>query len=150
VSDWVPLVAGVGSGLVAGFYLAFSVVVMPALRHRPAQEAAAAMVAVNAHAVRAPFMVLFFGTAAACAATAVMALGGASSSGFAGLVGSLAHLAGWVLTMVVNVPLNTRLARSAPGAGAWTAFAPAWTRANHARTALSLVGAVALLQPLPG
>jgi uncharacterized membrane protein len=65
------MAAGTGSAVVGGFYLAFSAVVMPALRRRPAAEAVATMVAINDKAVRPPFMVLFFGTFAACAAVVV-------------------------------------------------------------------------------
>ena len=66
METWPALVAGIGSGLVGGFYLAFSLVVMPALRRLPGGAAASAMIAVNRAAVRAPFLVLFFGTALAC------------------------------------------------------------------------------------
>ena len=43
METWPALVAGIGSGLVGGFYLAFSLVVMPALRRLPGGAAASAM-----------------------------------------------------------------------------------------------------------
>ena len=68
MSAWLPLAAGAGSAVAGGFYLAFSLVVMPALRRRPARDAIATMVSINEKALRPPFMILFFGTAAACGA----------------------------------------------------------------------------------
>lgn len=141
------LVAGVGSGLVGGFYLAFSLVVMPALRRRPAAEAASVMQAINEAAVRAPFLVLFFGTAASCLVVVVGA-GGSGSGALLRVLGGLASLAGWVLTMAVNVPLNTRLARTDARTADWSGYARPWTRANHLRSGLCALGSAALLLSL--
>lgn len=156
MDTWLPLVAGVGSAAVGGFYVAFSAVVMPALRCRPARDAVATMVAINERAVGPVFMLLFFGTAAASAIVAFRGLTGDLSAWSA--AGAAAYLAGWATTMAVNVPLNTRLAG---GAGAaqpsalratdaddrWHTYDQAWTAANHVRAVLSLAGAVALLLP---
>jgi uncharacterized membrane protein len=49
--------AAVGAGTAGGVYLAFSAMVSPALRARPAAEAVATMQRINEQAVRAPFMV---------------------------------------------------------------------------------------------
>lgn len=70
MNGWLPVIAGAGSAVAAGFYLAFSAVVMPALHTRPAEEAIASMVSINNRAVAFPFMTLFFGTVAACGAVA--------------------------------------------------------------------------------
>lgn len=141
------LVAGLGSGLLGGFYAAFSLVVMPALRRRPAGEAASAMIAVNEAAVRVPFMVLFFGTAVVCLVVVGTSLPGPGAT--ARVLGGSATLAGWALTMAVNVPLNTRLARTDRSTVAWAAYARPWTRANHVRAGLSALGALGLLASLP-
>jgi uncharacterized membrane protein len=145
VTGWLPVAAGVGSGLVGGFYVAFSAVVLPALRRRPVEEATATMVAVNDAAVRAPFMVLFFGTAAACGATAVDALLDPRIHSLLRVAGSAAYLAGWASTMAVNVPLNNGLA--ADGALRWRGYQRSWARANHIRALLSVAGAAGLLIP---
>ena len=109
MSGWLPFAAGNGSAVAGGVYLAFSVMVMPALRRRPADEAITAMVRINEKAVRAPFMALFFGTAAACAAITVAAAVDPQTQHPLRVAGAAAYLAGWASTMVVNVPLNNRL-----------------------------------------
>ena len=134
--------AGIGAALVSGFYFAFGMTVMPALRRRPAGEAEAAMVAINEQAVRVPFMVLFFGTALASAGTVVQQFFLPPGSSGALVLGAACYLAGWVMTMALNVPLNARLARSAIG---WSAFDRPWSAANLTRALLSVAGAVLLL-----
>lgn len=140
---WLVFGAGIGTGLLGGFYLAFSLVVMPALGRRPAGEAAATMIAVNHAAVRAPFLALFFVTAGAC--LVVVATGGSGSAGPVRVLGALASLAGWALTMAVNVALNRRLAVTDARTVVWSAYARPWTRANHLRAGLSVLGALGLL-----
>lgn len=151
MSAWIPVIAGTGSALVGGFYLAFSAVVMPALHRRPAREAAATMVAVNERAVGPSFMLLFFGTAAACGANVISAAADPQPSAPLRIAGSVAYLSGWALTMAVNVPLNNRLAGTGPEqrASQWVGFERPWTRANLVRAVLSGAGAVALLVPVP-
>jgi uncharacterized membrane protein len=150
VNGWLSVAAGTGSAVAGGVYLAFSVMVMPALRRRPAQEAISTMVLINEKAVRAPFMVLFFGTAAACAAVVVAAAADPQTQHPLRVAGAAAYLAGWVSTMAVNVPLNNRL--SVKGAAQpvqrWNSFQRPWTRANQLRTALSIAGAAGLLVPV--
>lgn len=145
MTGWVPVAAGVGSGLVGGFYFAFSAVVIPALRRRPAEEATDTMVAINKTALRAPFMVLFFGTAAACGATVAGAIADPHAHSLLRTAGSTAYLAGWVLTMAVNVPLNNRLINGGPDH--WPDHQRSWARANHIRAALSIAGTLGLLIP---
>lgn len=143
MTGWVTVAAALGSGVVGGFYVAFSAVVIPALRRRPDGEAAATMVAVNEAAVRAPFMVLFFGTAALCGLTVADAVIGPDPDALLRTAGAAAYLAGWASTMAVNVPLNHGLANG--GAGRWPGYQRSWARANHARAVLSVAGAVGLL-----
>lgn len=65
-------VVALGSGLLGGLYLAFSVAVLPALRRRPAAEAEAVMRAVNGAILNPVFGVLFGGTG--LAATSALAV----------------------------------------------------------------------------
>ncbi len=151
MSGWLPVAAGTGSAVVGGFYLAFSAVVMPALRRRTAEEAIATMVAINEKAVRPPFMVLFFGTAAACAAVAVAAALDPQTQSPLRVAGAAAYLAGWASTIAVNVPLNNRLAKNGTSHpdSQWHNYQRSWTRANHVRAALSIAGAAGLILPAP-
>ena len=151
MNGWLPLIAGTGSAVAGGFYLAFSAVVMPALRGRPAEEAIAAMVSINQKAVRPPFMILFFGTAAACGAVAVVSATDPLAQSPLRVAGATAYLAGWASTMLVNVPLNNRLSRNGGGRPdrQWQSFEQSWIPANHVRAALSMAGAVGLLIPMP-
>ncbi|MBG6216311.1 putative membrane protein [Arthrobacter sp. CAN_A6] len=144
-----PVIAGTGSAVVGGFYLAFSAVVMPALRDRQANEACTAMIAINEAALRPTFMTMFFGTAAACGGTAFAAILEPQPQTPLQMIGSVAYLVGWTSTMAINVPLNNRLARhgTSEGDGRWLDYAQRWTTANHLRTVLSLAGAAALLFP---
>lgn len=150
MSGWLPVAAGAGSAAAGGVYLAFSVMVMPALRRKPAADAIKTMTLINEKAVRAPFMILFFGTAAACAAVVVAAAVDPPAQPPLRIAGAAAYLAGWISTMTVNVPLNHRL--SVNGAAqpdqVWNSYQRSWTRANHVRTALSLAGAAGLVAPL--
>ena len=122
---WLSLAAGIGSAVLGRFYAAFSMVMMPTLQHHPASEAATTMIAVNQAAVRAPLLVLFFGTALAC--LVVLVTGPAGTGAQFRVLGALASLGGWVLTMAVNVPLNKRLARTDPSTLVWPAYARPWT-----------------------
>jgi uncharacterized membrane protein len=153
VNGWLPVIAGTGSAVAAGFYLAFSAVALPALHTRPAKDAIAAMISINDKAVQPPFMILFFGTAAACGAVAVVAVGGATdplTQSPIRAAGAAAYLAGWASTMLVNVPLNNSLATdgSTRPDRLWDTYQRSWSRANHVRCALSIAGAIGLLLPV--
>ena len=101
------LAATVGCGLLAGLFATFSVVVMPALRRRPAAEGMAAMQAINVAALTPAFMAVLFGTGVGCLALA-MASWPALARGPAALCllsGSLIYLIGTVVvTIAFNVP----------------------------------------------
>ena len=150
MSGWLAVAAGTGSAVAGGFYLAFSFVVMPGLRRRPASDAIRTMVLINEKAVRPPFMVLFFGTAAACAVLAAAAAVDPQTQPPLRVAGAAAYLAGWASTMAVNVPLNNRLSvnGTAQPEREWNSYRGPWTRANHVRAALSIAGAAGLLGPL--
>lgn len=148
MNGWLPVIAGTGSAAAGGFYLAFSTVVMPALRGQPAQDAIAAMVSINEKAVRPPFMILFFGTAAACGAVLAVQATEPLTQSPVRVAGAAAYLAGWASTMVVNVPLNNRLSRTGGQPDrAWHGYQQSWNPANHLRAALSIAGAIGLLIP---
>jgi hypothetical protein len=76
-SDWLvalAFVSALGCGVVAGVFFAFSTFVMPALARLPTAQGVAAMQAINVAALTPPFMAALFGTGAACAILAVLAV----------------------------------------------------------------------------
>jgi uncharacterized membrane protein len=146
MSGWLPVAAAVGSAVVGGVYIAFSAIVMPALRRRAPADAAATMTAINVAAERALFLTVFVGAAAASAAVIVTESTGPQPGAPLRLLGAALTLAGTASTIVGNVPLNRRLAAAeSEPAAFWPRYDQLWTRLNHLRAVLSVTGAVALL-----
>jgi uncharacterized membrane protein len=146
----VTFCAALGCGLMAGVFLAFSSFVMSGLARLPAPQGIAAMQSINIRAITPVFMTVFLGTAVLCALLCVLTL--ASKPVGAGylLTGSLCYVVGsFVVTVVVNVPRNNRLAEAIPGEAAaarlWTDYLRTWTAWNHVRTIASLVAAALLI-----
>lgn len=140
--------AALGSGLVAGCFAVFTLVVVPALVALPAPAGLAAMQSVNRTAVRPVFMTLLFGTGVLCLVLAALELTGdrrllvpaAAAVYLAGVVG---------VTVLANVPLNDALAALDAGdAGAgrtWADAAGVWTRWNTVRSLAALLSATLLM-----
>ena len=139
--------SALGSGVVAGFFFAFSVCVMRALGRLPPDQGIAAMQSINVVVLNPWFFMAFFGTAAVCIILVVLSLFNWSESRTPYLLaGSLLYLAGSIfVTMVFNVPLNDALAavtpNSAEGAALWTRYLDNWTSWNHVRAAASFAAA---------
>lgn len=127
-----------GSGLLGGVYLAFSVAVVPGLRRRPPGEATATMREVNRAILNPVFGLLFGGTALACVALLV---GAVLAGDPLRIAAALAGLAGSVVTVAVNIPINTAVDRG----GEWGPLARRWTVANHVRAATSALTVVLLI-----
>jgi uncharacterized membrane protein len=144
------LFSALGCGLMAGFFFAFSVVVMTALSRLPPPQGIAAMQNINVVVLNPLFFVGFFGTAAACLLLVILALLRWHQPGSAYLfVGSLLYLVGTVLvTMVFNVPLNEALASVKPdnieAANLWANYLVNWTAWNHLRTLAALLASALL------
>lgn len=144
--------ATLGCAVVTAVYTNFSLRVMPRLAGLPTDEAVSTMQQFNRTALQPPFMVVFFGTAVAGTALAVRGIAavihGAAPTGvvLAG-IGGVLYLAGFLLTVVYNVPRNEALAvvdpESAGAAGLWDRYLSEWTAANTARAALSATGVLA-------
>ena len=151
LSSTTHLLAAGTAAVTGGVYLAFSTMVMPALRSRSAADAIATMQHVNAQAVRAPFMLVFFGGAAAAVAVVVVELVRARTDGTlgvgtgTGLAGAALALASLAVTVLYNVPRNDVVAMLDPTSVAdqarWLTLAREWTTANNLRGALSALGA---------
>ncbi|MGH9854863.1 MAG: DUF1772 domain-containing protein [Blastocatellia bacterium] len=144
------LCAGLGCGLIAGVFFAFSAFVMKAFARLPPAEGIAAMQSVNITVLNPWFMTAFFGTAAACVLAVLYSLSRWNEPGAAYLLaGGVLYLAGSLLvTMVFNVPRNealAKLARGDPGsASRWAGYVASWTAWNHVRTAAALAAAALL------
>lgn len=155
-----PLLAGamataaIGSGLIAGFFFAFSAVVMKALGRLQPKEGTAAMNAINVVVLNAWFFTAFFGTGAVCAVLATWALLNRSDPGaLYALAGGVFYLVGVIgVTIARNVPLNHALAAAEPdgaeGARFWLRYLSVWTAWNHVRTAAPLAASAAFVMAL--
>ena len=146
--DLLSVLSAVGSGLVAGFFFAFSFCVMDALGKVPAAYGITAMQSINIVVINRWFLGTFFGTAALCALAVVVSFAQWHDARAPfWLAGGVSYLAGTIfVTMAFNVPRNDALAKqsvSSPEAVAvWTDYLSTWTRWNHVRMAAALVAAV--------
>ena len=128
-------------GVMAGFFYAFSVTVMPGLDLRAASEAEAAMRAINEAVRNGVFFATFFGPVPFGAAVTVAALmsGRRRAAALTGLA-TLIYAGGVVaVTASINVPMNEALAA---GSLDWADYSPDWTYWSHVRGALALAAAV--------
>ncbi|WP_425861183.1 DUF1772 domain-containing protein [Arthrobacter sp. TWP1-1] len=138
------------TGLAGGVYLAFSAIVMPALRTHPAKDAIATMQRINVSAIRPPFMIVFFGGAVTSGALAIMELasGTLNVQSIARIAGAVLALSSFGITVLRNVPLNNALAAMSSGGtdsqAAWTRFDGPWSTANLIR-GIAAVAATTLL-----
>ncbi|MFI1567402.1 anthrone oxygenase family protein [Streptomyces sp. NPDC020490] len=150
-TDPVLVAATIGTGLMAGLYLAFDVGVMPVLARREDGRFVAAMRRVNDALDDDPaFGALFIGVFVATGVAARrLARADRSDAARRARVAAVLYGLSVVVTICVNLPLNRRL-RTAPGtsyaalAAARAAYERPWRRANAVRTAACL-GALALL-----
>ena len=144
-------ISAIGSGLIAGFFLAFSIVVMKALGQQPPSQGIAAMQSINVVVLNPIFFTAFFGTAAACLVLAVSTVFTWQRPGAAYLLtGSLLYLVGTILvTILFNVPRNDALAAVEPttieAANLWTNYVSSWTAWNHVRTLAALAAAASFM-----
>lgn len=141
----VGVAAAVGSGIMAGFYLAFSALVMPGLRRTAAGGAVTAMQRMNEHAPAA-WVPVALTTAVLSIVLAVSGVGALGTvAGLLDVAGAVAYLASVAITIAYHVPRNERLAALDPDDGGsaayWATFLTEWTRMNHVRTATCAVAA---------
>jgi uncharacterized membrane protein len=145
------LLAALGSGLMAGFFLAFSATVMWALERQPPPAGIAAMQTINVVVLNPIFLGIFFGTAILSLGLDIVALLRWPEPGSAYLLaGSLLYFIGtFLVTLIFNVPLNNALAAvkpdSAEGSAVWTHYLRVWTAWNHVRTVAPLAAAACFI-----
>ena len=151
---WLYLACAVWVGVMAGFFFAFSFVVMPGLAAMEPLAALASMQAINLAVRNAVFALGFFGALILCIVVAIHALTrrDAPACWFA-LSATLIYLLGaFGVTSLFNVPLNGEIAVLDPtlpeNAGAMVTYISQWTLWNHLRTLASLAALVLLLLSL--
>ncbi|GGR71427.1 membrane protein [Streptomyces humidus] len=146
-----PVLAMLGAlatGLMAGVFCAFSVLVMRGLAALPAAQGVAAMNAINSSAMAPAFMVPFLGVAVLCAMIAVVTFVLWPDHGTVHLLlGSALYLCGaFGVTVMANVPRNEALAKRDPASSEavayWPTYLREWTRWNHVRAVASAVAAL--------
>lgn len=143
-------VAGaLSAGVTAVVYLNFSLRVMPELASQADSVGIAKMQSFNREALKAPFMTCFFGAAG----VSVYALrrfyrGDRRTADVLAAVGGVAYLGGFLITFVLNAPLNFRLdkvvASSPDAVPVWQDYLVDWTNVNSVRAGLSTLAALAL------
>ena len=145
------LLAALGSGLLGGFFFAFSNVVMPALRRVSPPAGIAAMQAVNVVVLNPVFFLAFFGTPLVGLG---LGLHGLLNHGQGGSIllpaAGLSVVAGMFgVTVAFNVPMNGTLAPMDPSAPAsaayWRHYLARWTMWNHVRTVACVVACILYL-----
>ena len=136
--DLFILVIVLMTGLMAGVYFVFSVVIMRSLARLPDNEGANAMNSINDVIVKTSFLPLFFVSTIAHLALLIWSL---INEGFGSAYfwASLVYVMGMFgVTLVGNVPLNNQLKASAIDqtqlAENWLIYTKKWTRLNHVRT----------------
>lgn len=139
----------VGCGVTAGVLLAFSVSVMPALRHQPPSTAIASMQQMNVDIVSPVFMMFFLGSAAAATVAAAASIRSGHDAKLLIALGAALFVIGCVgVTIAVNVPMNDALAAVDPGSSSgaqlWSDYLTKWTRWNNARTVAAVAATTVL------
>ncbi len=129
-------VAMITIGIMAGVYLSFSAIVMPALKQVPAEQGAAVMRIINRDILRSVFMLLFWASSLLAIALLLVTeqwlVTGGSALYLFGMLG---------VTAAFNVPLNNQLAAVTPHTTAqvWRRYLVRWCWWNHCRTVVSTV-----------
>jgi uncharacterized membrane protein len=144
--------AALGCGIVGGIFYGFSSFVMKALARIAPEQGVAAMKSINVVVINPGFMLAFMGTAAVCLA---LAAGSYSwwqqPSGKLVLLAAVLYIVGcFGLTLVVNQPLNLKLAALQPAEALafWPRYVQTWTMWNHVRTVAPLLSTALFMAAL--
>jgi len=134
-------------GLMAGFFFAFAIDVVPAMRELDAQAYIATQQIINRVVRNAPFAFVYFGAAVTpLLAAAAMYVAGRRREAGLWLAIALVYIGGvFLVTREINVPINNALALwdlAAPPAQ-WQQARDDWNFANLARCVIACVCFVA-------
>lgn len=144
------ILGAVTSAVTAGVYADFSARIMPSLGRMANPAGIARMQQLNRSIEQGPFMLAFGGAAVSGGYLIYRLLRGDRATADVLLAaGGSAYLAGLLLTMVYNVPLNKRLGAADPHATSslelWRDYLQHWTAANTVRGVLSAAAVVLLV-----
>jgi len=145
------MIAALGCGLIAGTFFAFSSFVMKALGTLPAPGGIAAMQSISIGVINPLFLGVFVGSAVLCVIALIASLLRWQGVGSLWIItGGLLYIGGcFLVTMLLNVPLNDALAKVSPGspegAEIWTRYLNTWTMWNTVRTVCSLAASAAFM-----
>jgi len=148
------IAAIVTTGLVAGLFFGFACAVMPGLRRVDDVAFVAVMQAINVRILNGAFLVCFVGAPLLTAGALVVALVGEPDRVGPIAVAVVLTAVSYLITAMVNVPLNTSLDPAAGLGGRIEAtvvraeFEDRWVRSNIARTLASTGAFGALLWAL--
>lgn len=144
------LACAVGAGTAAGAFLTFSTFTMAGLERLRPSEGAAAMQSINRQATTPVFMLVLFGTGAACVVLGIQSARHLDEPfAWHRLVACAVYLVGVVvLTVAYHVPRNDMLdgfdPNSPEGIAYWHTYVRQWKPMNHVRTIAPLVSSVLL------
>ena len=148
LANSMTILCAVGAATAAGAFFTFSTFTMAGLRRLAPAQGAAAMQAINEEAPTPAFMLLLFGTGAACLALMIYAAMHFQepASKYQLIAGALYVVGVVLMTGGYHVPRNNVLAgldpNSAEGIAYWGVYLKEWVRMNHIRTVAPLVAAV--------
>lgn len=142
--------ATVATGLMAGFFYAYSCSVMIGLAQADDATFITAMQVINANIRNMWFGPAFFGTALLTTLAAVIVVARRRPGRWFVVTGAVLYIATFVITMALAVPLNDELAAAGPvaamadPAAVRLAYEDPWTRWNLLRTLLNSGSLVAM------
>lgn len=139
--------AGAANGLLAGLFFSFAVAISPGLRQLEDQQYVRTFRAVNNAILNPAFLLVFFAAPlTACGAVLTSLASGNHTALPWTAIGAGGSVVTFVVTAVVNVPLNNRLARATTTVEEMTAarraFEPRWSKWNTVRALTSTTALV--------
>jgi uncharacterized membrane protein len=150
----INFLAILGTGMVAGVFLAFSTFVMAALGRVPFASGISVMQAINVTVINPIFMLVLFGSALLCLVLAFIAVRqGLTARNVMLIVGAAFYVVGSIaVTMAANVPLNDALAsidpQSSDSPTFWADYLQNWTFWNHIRGLASFAACAAFIRAM--
>ena len=145
------VLAIVGSGLVAGIFYSFSVVVMRGLARLSKPEAIRAMQAINVVVINRWFFSVFMGTSGlSLGLLLAFSLDFRGWSSIVVILGAVIYIGGcFLVTGTRNVPRNDKLDKISSDDESshhvWDTYLEEWTYYNHVRTLASLLAMLCFL-----